>query len=333
MVRVGIVGSGGFAIEHIEAFRAIEGVEVVGVVGSDSRRTHQLAGMAGGAKAFNTVDAMLEGISLDAVDVVNRTEGHAAASVAALVAGYPVLVDKPAALNLDQLDMMINAAGGDSARLMVGQTVRFHPAIQMLHKAIVAGDIGDPRMVHLSWYVGYTWRGGWNSWQMDPKRSGGHVVHNGVHIIDAGSWLLGEAPTILTATPGHTWTTEMPTPDSFQLTGKTPSGKLLTLQWSYGLRQFGRMERRCLVLGTSGTLQHDTANENMALLVDGYAAAPAVAGALEAELRHWVALLRGDAEPVVLLDQVRPVLAAAIAARSALESQRVIRVSQEGNLE
>lgn len=328
MIRVGVVGTGHFARQHIAVLRQLPGVEVGAVVGSDPRRTSEVAREAGDASPYSSISSMLSEARIDAVDVVNRTGHHATATIEALEAALPVLVDKPAALSVEDFDRMLAAADKDSRRLMVGQTVRFHPVMRMIQKSIADGDIGEPKVVHLSWHVGYTWAGGWRSWQMDPAQSGGHLVHNGVHIIDAASWLLGEAPCQLTAIGTRTWAGGMSSPDSFQIIGKTPSGKLCALQWSYGLKEFKRMERRYLVLGGDGTIVHDTANENAPTQLDGFGELPSVEGALTAELTHWIDLVRGDAEPVVRLSEVRSVLAAALAAQRSFEQGTVATTNE-----
>ncbi|MGH2311153.1 Gfo/Idh/MocA family protein, partial [Enterococcus faecalis] len=83
-------------------------------------------------------------------------------------AGKHVHVEKPVALSLADFDAMVAATRSTS--LMVGQTVRFQPAVATLARSLHAGEVGRPRLVHVSWYTGYVWPGGWRGWQLDPAR-------------------------------------------------------------------------------------------------------------------------------------------------------------------
>ena len=132
---------------------------------------------------------------IDAVDICTASDSHAALTIAAARAGKHVHVEKPAALALADFDAMAAAIDAAGVSLLVGQTARFQPVNREFAAGIAEGLIGRPRMVHILWYTGHVWPDGWRGWQLDPARSGGHPVHNGVHAIDLAIWLLGAVPT------------------------------------------------------------------------------------------------------------------------------------------
>src|SRR5699024_6676186 len=101
--------------------------------------------------------------------------------------------------------------------LAVGQTVRFQPIVADAYQAVTEGVVGDPRLIHLSWYTGHVWPGGWRGWQLDKASSGGHPVHNGVHILDTATWLLGSPPVEVMARGFRTFSPDLPIPDSFTI--------------------------------------------------------------------------------------------------------------------
>lgn len=323
-VGVAVVGIGSFAREHVDALATLPGAEVRWIVGHDPARTRALAALVPGARATTGLDEALDDPRVQAVDVVTATPAHARDTIAAGRAGKHVQVEKPAALSLPQLDEMVAATRRTS--LVVGQTVRFQPAVTALAAAAHRGEIGTPRLAHISWYTGHAWPGGWRGWQLDPELSGGHPVHNGTHIMDAATWLLDDDPVEVFARGFRTFSPDMDSPDSFHVQLRTASGALATLELCYALRRRGELLRRVVLVGTEGTLAHAT-NEEDGLHSDATAAPPAsVEGALSLQLAHWLDVVRGQADPVVTTSQVRAALATALAAQRSLLSGRRERV-------
>lgn len=325
---VTVVGTGAFAREHLRAMAGIDEIEVRWVAGRELDRAEELARLAPGARATTDIAAAVADPAVEAVDIVNATPGHAPWAIAAGEAGKHVHVDKPAALSLPDLDAMVAATEGRGLTLMVGQTVRFQPAVRMLADSARAGDVGDPRLVHITWYTGHAWPGGWRSWQLDPALSGGHPVHNGTHIMDAATWLLGSAPQEVFTRGFRTFSPEMASPDSFHVQVSAADGSLATLELCYALRQRGDMLRRIVLVGTDGTLRHSTEDEP-GLVSDAARPGPvSVEGALVAQLAHWVDVVRGRTAPLVRTDEVRGALAGALAAQRSLVTGRRVHVSE-----
>lgn len=323
-----MVGIGAFAREHVLALRQIPGVDVRWIVGTDPHRARELAVLVPGARISSDMADALADPAVHAVDVATATPSHAQLTVAAGRAGRHVHVEKPAALTLSDFDAMVAATEGRGLTLMVGQTVRFQPAVQALAEAVHRGDIGEPRLLHITWYTGHAWPAGWRGWQLDPALSGGHPVHNGTHILDAATWLLGSAPVDLIARGFRTFSPQMESPDSFHIQLRTASGSLATLELCYALRRRGDLVRRIMIAGTDGTLLHTTDGEP-SLHSDAANAPPAsVDGALQRQLEHWLALVRGEASSIVTSAQARAALAGALAAQQSLVSGSRVTVSE-----
>ena len=324
---VAIIGSGNIARDHLTALRAIPGVEVAYVYGSNLERAASLAALYPGAKATTDIGQILKDPAITAVDIANATPDHARFAIAAGEAGKHVHVEKPAALNLADLDAMIAATEGRELSLMVGQTVRFQPSIATIAQSIRGGDIGTPRLTHVSWYTGYVWPGGWRGWQLDAAKSGGHPLHNGSHCIDLAIWLLQRTPVRVFARSFPSYAAQMSVHDSFQLTVKFDDGSLALLEISYSLRKHADMLRRIVVAGSEGTLAHST-DDDPGLTSDGARPAPSsVEGAMATQLGHWIDLIEGRAEPIVKTSEVRASLATGLAAQRSLDTGRAIELA------
>lgn len=328
-IGVVIVGAGMIAHAHASALDRIQGVRVTHVVSTRAEAADGVARLARGAIPTTDRQAALRDPRVGAVVICTPTDSHAALSIEAMQLGKSVLVEKPAALSVADFDRMTAAAEANQVSLLVGQTSRFQPVHLELQRAINEDAVGRLRALKLTWYVGHVWPRAWRAWQLDPARSGGHPVHNGVHPLDLVVWLLGEAPKRVFARSFRTFSPEIPIPDSFQITLRSESA-LALVELSYGLPRPGANLRRLLAIGERGTIQHRSDDEEELLSGTAQAASPSLDHAMEQELAHWVATLRGEAEPLVRAHEVRATLAAALAAQRSLETGRAVDVEEVG---
>lgn len=326
-VGIAILGSGGIADAHARAFVELPGVTLLWVYGSESSRVEAMAGRFPDAQPSTDLSAVLADPMVDAVVVCGRTMSHLHRAQESLGAGKHVLVEKPPAFRVEDFDGLLRMARQAGRRIMVAQTARFHPAMLTLGQAVAEGSIGQPRLVHASWYVGHVWPGAWRSWQLDPAQSGGHGIHNGMHPLDMAIWLLASRPIRVMARGWNTHAPEMPTPDSFHLTVAFENGSLALLETCYALRPAGSVLRRLLVAGTGGTLEHDTSRDPQA---PGGPLPPAsVEAASLHQAAHFVEVVRGAAEPLVEPAQSRQALLAAIAAQRSLDTRQAVAIEED----
>jgi predicted dehydrogenase len=321
-----IVGAGMIAHSHASALDRIPGVRVTHVVSHKLGDAQAVARLAPGAVATTDRGAALADPAVDAAVIATPTDSHAALSIEAMTLGKQVLVEKPAALSLADFDRMTATAKARGVSLMVGQTSRFQPVHLELHRAVSEGEAGRLHAIKLTWYAGYVWPRAWRAWQLDLARSGGHPVHNGVHPLDLAVWLLGRPPRRVFARSFRTFSPDVPMPDSFHITVKCEDA-LALIELSYGLARPGANLRRLLAIGEQGTIEHRSDGEEELLVGTAAAPAPSLDGAMDYELGHWVATLRGEA-PLVRGDEVRATLAAALAAQRSLETGRAVGVEE-----
>jgi predicted dehydrogenase len=324
--RIGIIGAGAIARDHIQAFAGIPGITVAQVVDRHPERAEALARLAGNAAAGIDLEGMLRDPSIDAIDICTSPDSHAAITIAAARAGKAIHLEKPIALRPDEVEPMLEAVAQAGVPFLLGQTTRFQPVHLEIADAIEAGTIGTPRAMHLSLYAGHLWPGGWRAWQLQIERCGGHLVHNGIHAIDLATWLMGSTPIRVFARGMKTFSPGMPTPDSFHVILRFKNGAIATLEWSYALRRRGDMLRRIAVFGEDGTLHHSTQGE---LDIHSDAARPVAIGTLNAfdrQMRHFADVLDGAA-PIVTPEQIRGAFAAAHAAQESCASGRAIEIN------
>jgi predicted dehydrogenase len=92
--------------------------------------------------------AVMGDSGVDAVVIATPVASHHELALAALRAGKHILVEKPLATSIAQVDA-IGAAARDKGRVaMVGHTFLFNAAVRYVKKLIDAGELGDIRYIY-----------------------------------------------------------------------------------------------------------------------------------------------------------------------------------------
>jgi predicted dehydrogenase len=133
-------------------------------------------------------------------------------TLAAVEAGKHVLVEKPAARNVRELDPIIKIAEQNQCLVRVGFNHRYHPALIKARALYEEGALG--KMMFVRGRYGHGGRIGYDKeWRADPALSGGgELIDQGVHLIDLSRWFLGD----FTQVTGfaHTYFWDMPVDDN-----------------------------------------------------------------------------------------------------------------------
>ena len=149
-IAVGVIGVGHLGRHHARIYAAMPGVRLVGVVDRDAERAAAVAAEYG-CQAFARSEELLGRIR--AASVAVPTEAHAGVAAPLLEGGVDVLVEKPLAGTLDEVDQLTRTAERCSRILMVGHTERFNPAVIALLRAVDA-----PRFFEVHRLAGFSAR-------------------------------------------------------------------------------------------------------------------------------------------------------------------------------
>ncbi len=107
MVRFGIVGSGKITEEFVASARVTGVAEPVAICSRSPENGAAYAAKHAMGYAFTSLEAMLDSGTVDAVYIASPNALHAPQSVSCLERGVPVLVEKPAASNVRELDTVL----------------------------------------------------------------------------------------------------------------------------------------------------------------------------------------------------------------------------------
>lgn len=191
-LTVAIVGTGAIAGEHAQVILDYPGAEIVGAVDVNAESATRFAARWGIPATYETLDELLAAGPVDVVHVCSPSGFHAAQSIRALNAGAHVVVEKPPALSLDELDAMTDAATRNNRELAVVFQQRSGSAAAHVHDLLASGALGRPLVATCQtlWYrepeyFDVPWRGNWGN-------GGGPTISLGIHQIDLLAWLLGD---------------------------------------------------------------------------------------------------------------------------------------------
>ena len=197
-LRVGCIGAGGFArgiiLPHLQSS---DGVMLESVASSTGAAAESARSGFGFAMAESPSDLM-ENPNVDAVFILTRHNSHAAYVASALERGKSVFVEKPLAINREQLEIVQVAyaerlAGNGLPFLMVGFNRRFSPLTEKLKDFFARRS--EPMMVHIRCNAGFIPAG---SWIQDPE-NGGRIVGELCHFVDWARAVVGCPMQTLTA--------------------------------------------------------------------------------------------------------------------------------------
>jgi len=130
----------------------------------------------------------------------------------AIAAGCHVLVEKPAARFMAELDPLIKMAKRQNVLVRVGFNHRCHRSFQKMREIVDAGEIGE--LMFLRARYGHGGRLGYEQeWRAQPELSGGgELIDQGVHLIDLARWFLGDFSEVDGF--AHTFYWDMPVDDN-----------------------------------------------------------------------------------------------------------------------
>lgn len=327
-VRIGMIGVGGIAAAHAAALRQTGSAELVAVHDLDSERAAAFA-RAEGARASASVEDLLTDGEVEAVIVCTPNMTHADLGGRVLSAGRHLLMEKPLALTADDARALLTQAHDAGLTLAVGHSHRFSDQGRAIHQAIAAGTVGVPRFVRIVMNGGWIWPG-WQNWVLDPALSGGHALHNGVHLVDLASWWLGEPVTDVFAVGQHATSAALQLHDYLVMGLGFVSGATALCEISRAERPRDSSYLELTIVGSTGVLTRTwdadgvhawTAQGSGAWQTDGVAQRTFVA-----ELESFAAAVRGYTAVVPPVQDAVAAVEVAVAVETSLAEHRTVRL-------
>lgn len=199
-IGAGIIGTGFIGTVHLGALRRL-GISVAGVLGSSPARGAERAAALGVARAYATLEEMLEDPAVQVVHVTSPNKAHFPQVMQILAAGRHVICEKPLAMTAAQSAEMVTAAKAAGKIASVCYNTRFYPLNQQARGMVAAGELGDIRLVSGTFWQDWLARDtDWN-WRLVPEEGGAlrSVSDIGTHWVDLTGFITGMKPVAVMA--------------------------------------------------------------------------------------------------------------------------------------
>jgi len=301
-IRVGVIGTGGRGVSHINAMCHRKDVDIVAICDVDDSQLGRAAAAAekGGhqPKRFKDFRQVIDLPDVDAVFITTCCHWHAIPALAAMRAGKDVFLEKPAGHTIHECRLIADVAGETKRVVQIGTQQRSSPhwqnAIARIHDGQIGqvtaaraynawnlqemgGKLGNPPDCDPPPGVDYDmWLGPAPKRPFNPARfhfgfyfffdySSGMTNAWGVHLFDVVQWALG--PTIRSAAASggiYVLKDARDTPDTLEAVFDCGDYTMhYSLSHTNGWRRFGDMDHGIEFVGTEGVLQINRRGFNM----------------------------------------------------------------------
>ena len=254
----------------------------------------------------------------DAVIISNPTALHLDVAIPAAEAGCHLFLEKPISHSLEGVDKLRDAATRTGARILVGFQFRFHPGLRTVKDLLARGEVGTPVSVRAHWGE---YLPNWHPWE-DYRAGyaarpdlGGGVVLTLCHPLDYLRMLLGEAEVVwsLISSQGL----GLPVEDTAEIGLKFANGAVGSVHLDYVQRP---PKHTLEIVGTDGSLVWDNLDGAVKVFRASHPAWETMSPPAGFErnvmfleqMRHFLAVVRGDENPVCTLEDGEKVLEACL---------------------
>lgn len=219
-VRYGMIGGGQGAFiggVHRTAARIAGNWELVAGAFSSTAEKSKASGAEIGvdpartygswAEMLTAEKALPDDVRIEAVSIVTPNHMHAAPAIAALEAGFDVIIDKPLADSLANAMAIAEAAQRSGRRIAITHTYTGYPLVKQARRLIASGKFGKVRRVAVKYTQDWLSRAAdlvdnkQAAWRVDPSQSGdaGAFGDIGTHAANLAEFITGERITRICA--------------------------------------------------------------------------------------------------------------------------------------
>lgn len=212
-IRYGMIGGGQGAfiggVHRTAAAIAGNWKLVAGALSSTSEKAKASAAEIGlpADRGYGSWQEMLEreaalpaDVRIEAVSIVTPNHAHAAPAIAALEAGFDVIIDKPLADSLDNARAIADAAARTGRKIGITHTYTGYPLVKAARRMVAGGEVGAVRRVMVKYTQDWLSRASdiegnkQAEWRVDPARSGdaGAFGDIGTHAANLVEFITGQ---------------------------------------------------------------------------------------------------------------------------------------------
>ena len=187
----GLLGTGLIAPFHARAIQASGCARLVAAADLDPDRLAKFTGQFS-CRGYASLEQMIQDPEIQAINVLTPNHLHTAAVLLAARAGKHLLIEKPPAMSLREMDAMEDAGKSGKVKIGVLLQCRTRRPVQAIRKAIDAGRFG--KIYHadaiMKWFRSSEYYQ-MDAWRMSRRSGAGVTIQQAFHYIDLLQYLVG----------------------------------------------------------------------------------------------------------------------------------------------
>lgn len=189
-LRVGVIGCGFFAENHLAAWDYLPDVTLAAVCDLDRAKAEAAATRYGIPSVYTSATDLLDSGAIDFVDIATTMRSHVELVGLAAARGIPMIVQKPLAPSHAECLAVINVCEAAGIPLMVHENTRFLNPVRRVHEVISSGALGDLTFGRVAFRTGQDIYG-----KQPYLAQEDHfvILDLGVHMLDVARFLFGYA--------------------------------------------------------------------------------------------------------------------------------------------
>ncbi len=280
----------------------------------------------------------------DAVIVANPTALHLEVAIPAAEAGCHLLLEKPLSHSMERVDEFRRAVLKGGGRVLMGYQFRFHPGLRTVRRLLQESAIGRPLSVRAVYAEYLPLMHPWEDHRVGYSARadlGGGVVLTLCHPLDYLRWLLGEVKAVW-GFVAHLNDLDISVEDTAEIGLQFQSGVIGSVHLDFNRRP---PQHALEIIGTEGYIQWDNRDGKVHL----YQARAIDRSAFDeekgevfpppegfernemflAEMRHFLAVIRREVEPLCTLEDGVRSLELALGVHLSSRTGEVVRLNNE----
>ena len=224
-VKIGFIGAGSFAQNYLLPNLKNSGADFVSVSTSTPSNAETVGRQFNFSECTTDSMGMIKDKRINAIFCASRHDSHGKYVAESVKAGKMVFVEKPLALNHEELAEIDKAVDEKKGKVMVGFNRRFSDSFKKIKEFF--GQRHDPMAIMYRVHAGFIPKGHWSQ----TDENGGRIIGEACHFIDCMVYLTDSLPKRVYAEAISSDNVEGKNHDNVMITIKFEDGSIGSLQY------------------------------------------------------------------------------------------------------
>lgn len=220
-INIGFIGAGSFAQSYLIPNVKQENTSLDTVVTTKGITSKNVAQKFGFNHASSNPNDIFENKSINTVFVATPHNSHASYTIEALKAGKHVFVEKPLAMNYEELEAVKDVYVNSNNQVMVGFNRRFSKLSTEIKSEFE--NLGEPLVVNIRINAGFIPK---EHWTQNKNIGGGRIVGEMCHFIDLMQYFINARPVKVYAASINTQNSQITPEDNIAITVSFEDGSI-----------------------------------------------------------------------------------------------------------